>query len=187
MQKNQKIILDVKSSLIAINFIKKLGFDVEIWKTGHSHIKSRLNEINAPLAGEMSGHIFFADKYYGYDDALYASIRLLEILSDKKIIKKLLRPFSKLVSTPEIKIYCDDKIKFEIIKKCIAMTKKKYSKVNTIDGIRVNNRRGWWLLRASNTQPALIVRCEAESDKNLDGLVLEVKSLLEKCMIIWMR
>ena len=117
-----------------------------------------MRQTKALLAGEMSGHIFFIDKYFGYDDALYASIRLLKILSKNKIYIYI-NPLYKLISTPEIKVFCEDNIKFNIMKKFKAEILKKYSNVDTIDGIRVNNKKGWWLIRASNTQPALIVRC----------------------------
>ncbi|MBF96619.1 MAG: Phosphomannomutase/phosphoglucomutase [Alphaproteobacteria bacterium MarineAlpha9_Bin4] len=175
------VISDVKASNVVFSEIKKLGGTPLMWKTGHSFIKEKMRQTGALLAGEMSGHVFFADKYFGFDDAMYASIRLLKILSKKKVISNLLRPFSKLISTPEIKIYCNDEAKFNIIKKCIKVIKKKYSSVNIIDGMRVTTSKGWWLLRASNTQPALIVRCEAENRKNLDILLLEVKNLLERC------
>ena len=173
------IISDVKASNIVFQEIKKLGGSPLMWKTGHSFIKEKMRQTNAILAGEMSGHIFFADKYYGYDDALYAAIRLLEIVSKNKIINKLLKPFSKLISTPEIKVFCEDKIKFDIMKKFQSQVLKKYSDVDTIDGLRVNNKKGWWLIRASNTQPALIVRCEADSKSYLNKLILEVKNLLD--------
>ena len=174
------IIADVKASNKILHEIKKIGGRPLMWKTGHSFIKDKMRQTKALLAGEMSGHIFFSDKYFGYDDALYASIRLLKILSKNKNIKKLLNPFSKLISTPEIKIFCEDSIKFNIMKKFKAEILKKYSNVDTIDGIRVNNKKGWWLIRASNTQPALIVRCEAENKAYLNVLIVEVKDLLEK-------
>ena len=151
------IISDVKASNKIFDEIKKIGGKPLMWKTGHSFIKEKMRKTKALLAGEMSGHIFFADKYYGYDDALYASIRLLKILSEKQIIYKLLKPFSKLISTPEIKIFCNDDIKFDVIKRCKADILNKYSDVNMIDGIRVNTKKGWFLIRASNTQPAIIV------------------------------
>jgi len=174
------IISDVKASNMIFEQIKKIGGTPLMWKTGHSFIKEKMRKTKALLAGEMSGHIFFADKYYGYDDALYASIRILKILSKKNIINNLLKPFSKLISTPEIKIFCDDSIKFDIVKRCKSDILKKFSDVTTIDGIRVNTKKGWWLIRASNTQPAIIVRCEAESEANLNDLILEVKSFLDK-------
>ncbi|RPH08294.1 MAG: phosphomannomutase/phosphoglucomutase [Alphaproteobacteria bacterium TMED93] len=174
------IISDVKASNMIFEQIKKIGGTPLMWKTGHSFIKEKMRKTKALLAGEMSGHIFFADKYYGYDDALYASIRILKILSKKNIINNLLKPFSKLISTPEIKIFCNDSIKFDIVKRCKSDILKKFSDVTTIDGIRVNTKKGWWLIRASNTQPAIIVRCEAESEANLTDLILEVKSFLDK-------
>ena len=174
------IISDVKASDAIFTQIKKIGGSPLMWRTGHSFIKEKMIETGALLAGEMSGHIFFADKYYGYDDALYASIRLLKILKNKKILNDLLKPFSSLVSTAEIKVFCEDDAKFKIMKKCETMIKKMYSNVNTIDGARVNTNKGWWLLRASNTQPALIVRCEAYNVKDLLKLKLEVKNLLEE-------
>ncbi len=174
------IISDVKASNKVFSEIKKVGGNPLMWKTGHSFIKEKMRQTKALLAGEMSGHIFFADKYYGYDDALYSSIRLLKILSKNKIIKKLLKPFSKLISTPEIKVFCEDNIKFDIMKRCKAEILKKYHDVDTIDGVRVNNKDGWWLIRASNTQPALIIRCEADNKLNLNKLILEVKNLLDK-------
>ncbi len=174
------IIADVKASNKIFQELKKIGGSPLMWKTGHSFIKDKMRQTKALLAGEMSGHIFFSDKYFGFDDALYASIRLLKILSKNKNITKLLTPFSKLISTPEIKIFCEDSIKFNIMKKFKAEILKKYSNVDTIDGIRVNNKKGWWLIRASNTQPALIVRCEAENKAYLNVLIVEVKDLLEK-------
>ena len=173
------IISDVKASNMVFSQIKKIGGEPLMWKTGHSFIKEKMKETKALLAGEMSGHIFFADKYYGYDDALYASVRLLKILTSNSTIKKLLKPFSNLISTPEIKIHCDDEKKFNIIKKCINSVKKKYPNANTIDGIRVNTNKGWWLLRASNTQPALIVRCEASNRKDLIHLQKEIENILK--------
>ncbi|MEC6997727.1 MAG: phosphomannomutase/phosphoglucomutase [Pseudomonadota bacterium] len=177
------IISDVKASNKIFDQIAKIGGKPLMWKTGHSFIKEKMKTSGALLAGEMSGHIFFADHYYGFDDALYASIRLLLILENKKKLNDTLKPFSNLVSTNEIKIFCKDEIKFRVIKKGITLIKKKYPKVNTIDGIRVNTDRGWWLLRASNTQPALIARCEAESNDNLAKLKEEVINLLKKCGI----
>ena len=177
------IISDVKASNKVFDQISKIGGKPLMWKTGHSYIKEKMKTTKALLAGEMSGHVFFADNYFGFDDALYASIRLLLILENKKILNNMLKPFSNLVSTNEIKIFCKDEIKFRVIKKSIELIKKKHPKVNTIDGIRVNTDKGWWLLRASNTQPALIARCEADSNDNLTKLKEEVKDLLKKCGI----
>ena len=116
-----------------------------------------MKETKALLAGEMSGHIFFADEYYGFDDAIYASIRLLNIMSQGFNIKGFLEKFKNLYSTPEIKVFCEDSYKFKVIDEIIKITSKKYRDVSYIDGIRVNLSYGWWLIRASNTQPAIIV------------------------------
>ncbi len=173
------IISDVKASNAILSEINKIGGKSLMWKTGHSFIKAKMKETGALLAGEMSGHIFFADKYYGFDDALYASIRLLDILSREKNLNKFLKRFSSLVSTPEIKIPCDDKKKFSLIQKVTIYAKKKYNNVNFIDGIRVDTKKGWWLLRASNTQPALVVRCEAKSKDDLSHLISDIKQILK--------
>ena len=149
-----------------------------MWKTGHSLIKAKMKETGALLAGEMSGHIFFADNYYGFDDAMYASIRLLNILSKKFSLNKFLNTFSSSCSTPEIKVYCEDELKFTVIDQIKKKIYKKYRNINLIDGIRVNTLHGWWLIRASNTQPAIIVRCEANNENNMKSLINEVKSIL---------
>ena len=139
-----------------------------------------MKETQALLAGEMSGHIFFADEYYGFDDAIYAAIRLLNIMSQGFNIKGFLEKFKNLYSTPEIKVFCEDSYKFKIIEKIIKITAKKYRDVSYIDGVRVNLSYGWWLIRASNTQPAIIVRCEANSKKSLTTLIKEVDLILLK-------
>ena len=139
-----------------------------------------MKETKALLAGEMSGHIFIADDYYGFDDALYASVRLLNIISKGFNIKKFLNKFKNLFSTPEIKVFCQDNMKFKVIDQIKKLAHKKYKEVIYIDGIRVNFSYGWWLIRASNTQPAIIIRCEANSKKNLVNLTNEVKLILSK-------
>ena len=173
-----KIIGDVKTSDTIFKEINKYGGKAIMWKTGHSLIKAKMKETGALLAGEMSGHIFFADNYYGFDDAMYAAIRLLNILSKKFSFNKFLGTFISSYSTPEIKVYCEDTLKFLVIEKIKNKIYKKYKNIKFIDGIRVNTLHGWWLIRASNTQPALIVRCEANSQKNLKGLIDEVKDIL---------
>ena len=175
-----KIILDVKASNLIFKTINSLGGTAIMSKTGHSFIKTKMKETKALLAGEMSGHIFFADKYYGFDDAMYASIRLLNIISQGFNIKRFLEKFKNLFSTPEIKVFCEDSNKFRIIDEIVKITSKKYLDVSYIDGIRVNSSNGWWLIRASNTQPALIIRCEANSKKNLITLIKEIDILLSK-------
>ncbi len=180
-QKNQLIILDVKSSLTAKKHIEKSGFKVEIWKTGHSHIKSRMLEKKSPLAGEMSGHIFFSDKYYGYDDAIYTSIRLLELINRGYSLKKFLSNVKNSFFTPEIKCECSDDKKFQIISNIILKLKKHYNETQLllIDGIRVTNNHGWYLIRASNTENAIIVRAEGKTKKDKVLLLNEVKSILK--------
>ena len=175
-----KIIADVKASNLIFKTIRSLGGTAIMSKTGHSLIKTKMKETKALLAGEMSGHIFFADEYYGFDDAIYASIRLLNIMSQGFNIKGFLEKFKNLYSTPEIKVFCEDSYKFKIIDKIIKITSKKYRDVSYIDGVRVNLSYGWWLIRASNTQPAIIVRCEANSKKNLTTLIKEVDLILLK-------
>ena len=175
-----KIIADVKASNLIFKTINSLGGTAIMSKTGHSLIKTKMKETKALLAGEMSGHIFFADEYYGFDDAIYASIRLLNIMSQGFNIKGFLEKFKNLYSTPEIKVFCEDSYKFKVIDEIIKITSKKYRDVSYIDGIRVNLSYGWWLIRASNTQPAIIVRCEANSKKNLITLIKEVDLILLK-------
>jgi phosphomannomutase len=175
-----KIIADVKASNLIFKTISSLGGTAIMSKTGHSLIKTKMKETKALLAGEMSGHIFFADEYYGFDDAIYASIRLLNIMSQGFNIKGFLEKFKNLYSTPEIKVFCEDSYKFKVIDEIIKITSKKYRDVSYIDGIRVNLSYGWWLIRASNTQPAIIVRCEANSKKSLITLIKEVDLILLK-------
>jgi len=175
-----KIIADVKASNLIFKTINSLGGTAIMSKTGHSLIKTKMKETKALLAGEMSGHIFFADEYYGFDDAIYASIRLLNIMSRGFNIKGFLEKFKNLYSTPEIKVFCQDSYKFKVIDEIIKITSKKYRDVSYIDGIRVNLSYGWWLIRASNTQPAIIVRCEANSKKSLITLIKEVDLILLK-------
>ncbi len=180
-KRQQTIILDIKSSYIAYENIISLGFKAEIGKTGHSNIKKRIKEIESPLAGEMSGHIFFGDTYFGFDDALYASIRLLSLIADNIELDKFLSTLPKTFVSPEIKVFCSDKIKFLTIDNISKNVFKRYNsnEVITLDGLRVKNNHGWWLIRASNTEEALIVRFEGKSDKDKDILFLEVKNLLE--------
>ncbi len=164
-----KIIFEVKCSKGLIERIEELGGVPLMYKTGHSLIKAKMKEEGSPLAGEMSGHIFFADRYYGYDDAIYASLRLLEILSEDQPLSVLAARVPKYFSTPEIRIKTTDAAKFEIIEKLKATFKRSY-RVIDIDGIRVDFSDGWGLVRASNTQPALVLRFEAKTKKSLGGI-----------------
>jgi phosphomannomutase len=173
------IIADVKSSQALFDDISALGGNILMARTGHSLIKTKIAETGALLAGEMSGHIFFADKYYGYDDALYSAVRFINIL------QKAGKPFSELIdalphfhNTPEIRIDCPDDQKFQVIDILCQQLTTEGATLSTIDGVRVSRSSGWWLLRASNTQAALVARCEASSPEGLQVLKDEVASYL---------
>ncbi len=175
------IIADVKTSKVLFDYVSSLGGKAIMWKTGHSLIKAKMQECSAEIAGEMSGHIFFADGYLGFDDAIYAAIRLLSILSRSKItMDEMLELFPKIYNTPEIRLDVPESAKFKIISKL----KDKLSKLNVefidIDGIRVNKEYGWWLARASNTQGAIIIRCEANSEDNLTYIIHELNGLISE-------
>jgi phosphomannomutase/phosphoglucomutase len=146
-----------------------------MWKAGHSLIKAKMKETNAALAGEMSGHIFFADRYYGFDDATYAGARLLEILSntDKKL-SVLLSDIPETFSTPELRVPCPDDKKFDVVAE-IADHFTKTNEVITIDGARILFEHGWGFVRASNTQGILVLRFEADSSEHLN----EIRSIVE--------
>ena len=165
---------EVKCSQVLFDEIKRLGGQPIMWKTGHSHIKSKMAELGAPLAGELSGHIFFADTYYGYDDALYAAIRLLNVMAEEgKTLSELTAHLPKLFSTPEIRFEVDEDKKFTIIETLVADLKSRNDsdiEVIDIDGARVNTKDGWWLMRASNTQNVLGTRIEATSEAGLSRL-----------------
>ena len=178
---NANIIADVKASQILFDEITKAGGNPVMHKTGHSFIKSKMQEIDAKLAGEMSGHIFFADDYYGYDDALYSAIRMIDILlKDGRKLSDIRKSLPETFSTPEIKIESDDSKKFDIVKKLQSDLKAKNIDFNDIDGVRANDDNGWWLIRASNTQPILVARCEANSKENLDKMVDNLKAILSQ-------
>tara|TARA_B100000886_G_scaffold335767_1_gene293373 strand:- start:13295 stop:14674 length:1380 start_codon:yes stop_codon:yes gene_type:complete len=158
-----KIIADVKASQILFDEIARMGGKPVMWRTGHSVIKSHMAEIGAPLAGEMSGHIFFADKWFGFDDGLYAAVRLLNFLDGKEhSLAEIFDNLPKAVNTPELRFQCNDTRKFDVIKEVYQRVRSLDVKINIVDGLRVQNADGWWLLRASNTQDALVARCEAE-------------------------
>ncbi len=161
------IIAEVKCSQNLFDDIEKHGGKPLMWKAGHSLIKAKMKETNAALAGEMSGHIFFADRYYGFDDAAYAGARVLELMSKTgKPLSSLLADIPKTFSTPELRIDCPDDLKFEIVAK-IAEEFLRDHKVITIDGARILFEHGWGLVRASNTQAILVLRCEADSERHL--------------------
>jgi phosphomannomutase/phosphoglucomutase len=164
-----KIIFEVKCSKGLIERIEQLGGTPLMYKTGHSLIKAKMKMENAPLAGEMSGHIFFADRYYGYDDAIYAALRLFEILSRGEKLSSLTARVPKYYSTPEIRIDTADEEKFGIVEDLKAHFKKSY-RVIDIDGVRVDFDDGWGLIRASNTQPVLVLRFEARTEQRLEEI-----------------
>jgi phosphomannomutase/phosphoglucomutase len=167
---------EVKCSQVMYDEIKRLGGNPIMWKAGHSLIKGKMRETGALLGGEMSGHIFFSDRYFGYDDAIYASLRLLEILAKNGqpySIERLLTNIPKSVSTPEIRFECPDDIKFKIVEK--AKDAFRDYPLYDIDGIRINFNKGWGLIRASNTQPALVMRFEAKDEESLR----EIKEFVE--------
>ena len=178
-----KIIGEVKCSQTLYDDIASNGGVPIMWKTGHSLIKGKLKEEGALLAGEMSGHIFFADRYFGYDDAVYASLRLLEVIKkagEPYSTKALLKGAPVMASTPEIRFECPDEVKFRIVDK-VREKFKDYPSV-TIDGIRIKFDDGWALIRASNTQPALVMRFEAKDEKRLSEIRSCVESGLKKIM-----
>ena len=179
LQKNKgaTIISEVKASHRLFNDIAAHGGRPILWKTGHSLIKAKMKEENALLAGEMSGHIFFNDRYFGYDDAIYAGARLLEILSyTQKTTAELISDLPNSFSTPEIRRDCPDDIKFVVVQKALKSFQSQGLRVNDIDGARVEFGDGWGLVRASNTQPVLVLRFEASSQKRLE----EIQSSMEK-------
>ena len=173
-----KIIADIKASSILTKEIEKQGGELFIWKTGHSLIKTKMKEINSPLAGEMSGHIFFSDRYYGYDDGIYAALRIIENVENNGYLDDFLDSLPKVFNTPEIRIECSEEDKFEIVNKLISILESKNIKVSKIDGLRVKYDNGWWLLRASNTQNALVLRLEAETLEYLEFVKSEVRKYI---------
>lgn len=167
------IIGDVKCSQVMFDEIERLGGKPVMWKTGHSLIKDKMAELQAPLAGELSGHIFFADGYYGFDDALYCAIRLLNALPENGGLSSLTANLPTLHSTAEVRFEVDEAEKFDLVPRAYANMKALNDPALTIDdtdGIRVSNGYGWWLLRASNTQSVLVFRAEADSEEALADL-----------------
>jgi len=178
------ILCDVKASQVFFDEIKRLGGKPVMWKAGHSHIKTKMVEFNSPLAGEMSAHIFFKHKYYGYDDALYAAIRLLDVLAtDDQTLDQIYDALPKLINTPEIRFDCDEMRKFSVIDEVKARLKSSGAVFHDMDGVRVENSDGWWLLRASNTQAVLVVRIEAATDEGLGRLKTALAEQLLKSNI----
>ena len=163
----QPIIFDVKCSQALTDEIAKAGGTPVMWKTGHSLIKDKMKEAGAPLAGEMSGHMFFSEGFYGHDDALYGAARLLRIVaSSKRTVRELLSDVPPFVTTPEIRVECGDDRKFELVERAVAHFRATHDVID-VDGVRVLFGDGWGLIRASNTQPILVTRYEARSAERL--------------------
>ena len=165
------IIADVKASQVLFDEVTAAGGTPLMWRTGHSLIKSKMAEIGAPLAGEMSGHIFFADRWYGFDDALYAAIRLLGIAARMSgTLAEVRAALPQVRNTPELRFDCSDIRKFAVIGEVAERLQQEGAQVSTIDGVRVSTADGWWLLRASNTQAVLVARAEAKTEDGLERL-----------------
>ena len=166
------IIADVKASRVFFDEVTRMGGNAVMWKTGHSLIKAKMAELGAPLAGEMSAHIFFKHRYLGFDDALYAAVRLLSIVaSGGQSLADLLDALPKMVNTPELRFDCPEDRKFGAVEEVAARLRGRPGiTVHAIDGVRVENPDGWWLLRASNTQAVLVARCESGSGAGLARL-----------------
>jgi phosphomannomutase/phosphoglucomutase len=170
----------VKCSQLLYDEIQKLGGNPIMYKTGHSLIKSKMKEEHAELAGEMSGHMFFADRYRGYDDALYSACRLIEIVAKSgRPLSAQLAGLPKMVSTPEIRVDCPDEVKFDLVQR-VADHFKKNRRTVDIDGVRVIFPEGWGLLRASNTQPVLVMRFEAANEDLLKEYQSEFARVLDQ-------
>jgi phosphomannomutase len=165
------IIADVKASQVLFDEVALAGGTPLMWKTGHSLIKAKMAETGSPLAGEMSGHIFFADRWYGFDDALYAAVRALGIVARMDGPLSAVRlALPQVINTPELRFDCDDVRKFSVIEEVAARLRAAGAKVSETDGVRVLTEDGWWLLRASNTQAVLVARCEAKTEAGLERL-----------------
>ena len=178
------IVADVKASQCLFDEIARLGGTPLMWRTGHSLIKAKMLEVGAPLAGEMSGHIFYADRYYGYDDALYAAIRLLAILArGTEALSDLRDRMPAVVNTPELRFPCDEARKFQVVDEVRQRLKRAGAEMIDIDGVRVKTAEGWWLLRASNTQDVLVARAEAKDALGLARLKDAISGELRACGI----
>ncbi|MFM8798950.1 MAG: phosphoglucomutase/phosphomannomutase PgmG [Tagaea sp.] len=174
------IIADVKASQVLFDEIARMGGKPLMWKTGHSIIKTKMAETGAPLAGEMSGHIFFADGWYGFDDAMYAALRLLAILAKTPDSLADLRDrLPAVINTPELRFPCSETRKREVVEEVRARLAAAGANVDPVDGVRVNGPDGWWLLRASNTQDVLVARCESTTEAGLGRLKAALEAQLK--------
>ena len=178
-RKGATIIADVKASRALYDHVAACGGEPLMWKTGHSLIKSKMKETGSPLAGEMSGHVFFADEYYGFDDALYAGVRLLAASARLgKSVTQLRSDMPQMINTPEMRFQVDESRKFAAIEEVKERLSGTDADVNGTDGVRVNTADGWWLLRASNTQDVLVARAESDSEAGLERLVGQIDEQL---------
>ncbi|WP_166039758.1 phosphomannomutase/phosphoglucomutase [Sphingosinicella sp. YJ22] len=175
------IIADVKASQALYDRVAELGGEPVMWKTGHSLIKQKMKETGSPLAGEMSGHVFFAHEYYGFDDALYAAVRLIRALGRLgKPLAQLRDEMPDMVNTPEMRFQVDESRKFAVVEEVLERLESTGATVNRTDGARVNTADGWWLLRASNTQDVLVARAEAKDEAGLERLVAQIDDQLAR-------
>ena len=186
------ILFDVKSSSTALDVVRRAGGKPHLWRTGHSHMKKRLKELGAPLAGEMSGHIFIADDFYGFDDALYVACRFLSRLSHLKQranegLADFLDQLPPSFTTPEYHIHCPDSEKFTVVERLSQQlsTTMPAEQINLIDGIRLTTASGWCLIRASNTEPALVARAEGKNQSALDDMTDFLRNQLKGAGISW--
>lgn len=173
------IVADVKTSEVFFDDVKAHGGEPVMWKTGHSYIKDMMRQKEAKFGGESSGHIFFADRYYGFDDALYAAVRLLNIVAaDDRSLANVVGDLPTMYATPELRVRCEDDQKFAVIEDIKAKLEAENIRYSDVDGIRVMTDGGWWLLRASNTQPALTVRCEGSDDASLARVKAQMEAMI---------
>lgn len=173
------IIADVKASSALFDQVSALGGKPLMWKTGHSLIKSKMKEVDSPLAGEMSGHVFFAHEYYGFDDALYAAVRLIAASARLgKTVTELRGAMPAMINTPELRFQVDESRKFAVIEEVKQRLSDSGADVDGTDGVRVSTADGWWLLRASNTQDVLVARAESLSEEGLERLMGEIDGQL---------
>ena len=184
-QPGATIIGDVKASQGLFDRIAALGGKPLMWKTGHSLIKNKMKEVNAPLAGEMSGHIFFNDRYYGFDDAIYAAIRLIDVVNRQgRKLSSIRSALPSVINTPELRLPCEGKNKFSMIEHVKEILREyKDVEICDIDGVRVSSKQGWWLIRASNTQEIIVARCEATSTEYLENVKAQLKEVLQKIQL----
>ncbi|HIJ61123.1 MAG TPA: phosphomannomutase/phosphoglucomutase [Rhodospirillaceae bacterium] len=180
-QPGAPIMADVKASKALFDRIAQLGGKPVMWKTGHSLIKTRMAELKVPLAGEMSGHIFFADRYFGFDDAIYAAIRLLRLVAGWQGVSLADRydGLPRLLNTPELRFDCADEVKFKVVAEVRDRLKGGPGAVDDLDGVRVTHADGWWLLRSSNTQAVLVARAEGEDEAALGRMKAELAQHLK--------